>query len=221
MAKTQSSCVVYWLKDLHCLCPWRHGYIGISTNWALRLKRHRTTRGRNSFYFEHLFWGSLKECMKLEQRLRPRPGIGWNEAAGGIHGGGKAPKKERTRTLMRLAALDRYTDPLERERTSRFVKEGLKDIDRRGSNNAHFGKPHSEEAKEKIRQRIKDRGGVAGGSNPMFGRKRTDEQRRAISEGTKRAIERAGGLTPDQRQRQAANTLRGDRHPKRRAKIPL
>ena len=155
--------------------------------------------------------------MKLEQRLRPRPGIGWNEAAGGIHGGGKAPKKERTRTLMRLAALDRYTDPLERERTSRFVKEGLKDIDRRGSNNAHFGKPHSEEAKEKIRQRIKDRGkkGLLAARIRISGRKRTDEQRRAISEGTKRAIERAGGLTPDQRQRQAANTLRGDRHPKR------
>lgn len=211
MVKT-TSCIVYWLRDNTCVCPWRHGYIGISINWPRRLKRHRTNLGRNTFEFDHLFVGSIEECKGLERSLRPTPGIGWNEAPGGIHGGGAAPKKERTRELMRIAALKRYTDPSERERTSLVVKEGLKGIDRAGTQNSHFGKPHSEKTKDKIRQRIKERGGMAGANNPMFGRKRTPAERQAISEGTKRA----GRLTPEQRLRQIQNTLRGDTHPRRR-----
>jgi hypothetical protein len=68
-------CVVYWLHDRNCECPWRHGYIGISARW---------------------------------------------------------------------------------------------EVDRSGANNSRFGKPVSEATKEKMRQRIAERGGVDGPNNPNF-----------------------------------------------------
>lgn len=182
MDKT-TSCVVYWLYNNRCICPWRHGYIGISRNWLKRLKRHRTNRG--DFQWKHFFTGSVEDCMTIERQLRPRPGIGWNEAPGGEYGGGSAPKKEQTRELMRQAALHRYTDPAERERTSAVVKTALKNVDRSGTNNSNYGKQTSEAAKEKMRTKIIKRGGIAGSNNPMFGRKRTEAERRAISISTK------------------------------------
>jgi hypothetical protein len=69
---------------------------------------------------------------------------------------------------MRAAALKRYRDPAESERTSRAVKKGLRGIDRTGSNNPSFGKPMSEATKQKVRKRIAERGGLLGKSNPNY-----------------------------------------------------
>jgi hypothetical protein len=165
MDKT-TSCLVYWLHDDRCVCPWRHGYIGISTNWFRRLKRHRTNLG--VFQWKHLFTGSIEQCLKLERQLRPKPGIGWNEAPGGWPGGGAAPKKRTTRELMRAAALRRYADPAERERTKLIVRAVFKNIDRTGASNGHFGKSTTEAAKQKMRDAIAARGGVSGKRNPNY-----------------------------------------------------
>jgi hypothetical protein len=83
MDKT-TSCVIYWLHDDRCICPWRHGYIGISTRYVFRLRYHRRDkRWPPNFQATVLFTGSLLECRKLEYRLRPHLGIGWNENPGG------------------------------------------------------------------------------------------------------------------------------------------
>jgi hypothetical protein len=177
MDKT-TSCLVYWLYDNHCVCPWRHGYVGISANWSRRLKRHRSNRG--AFQWKHLFVGSIDDCLNLERRLRPQPGIGWNEAPGGEYGGGSAPKKQKTRELMRKSALLRYTDPAERERTALIVREALKEIDRSGPANSNYGKTTSEATKKKMRLKIQERGGVAGPNNPIFGKPRPDHVKNAI-----------------------------------------
>ena len=169
MVKT-TSCVVYWLYDERCVCPWRHGYIGISSNHQRRIAVHRRTRSFQKFSVQILFVGSPAECRMLEYKLRPQRHIGWNHGAGGGKGRlgfsdqklkgriitwadkiaatltghvrtdesrakQSAKMKGRPKTLeqrakMRVAALKRYTDPAERERTSRVVKDALK-IDRR------------------------------------------------------------------------------------------
>jgi hypothetical protein len=72
------------------------------------------------------------------------------------------------RAKMREAALRRYQDPAERERTAAVVKEALKDVDRAGPNNSHFGKAHSRESKALISRRVAERGGHGGTKNPNY-----------------------------------------------------
>jgi len=77
-------CVVYWLHDDQCICPWRHGWIGISQDFKGRLKTHRGNKNfPKDFETKILFSGTASECRNLEWLLRPGPRIGWNLAAGG------------------------------------------------------------------------------------------------------------------------------------------
>jgi hypothetical protein len=69
---------------------------------------------------------------------------------------------------MRLGALRRWADPTKRAKQSLAVKASLADIDRTGANNANFGKRTSDTAKQKMRDRIAERGGVAGSRNPNY-----------------------------------------------------
>ena len=173
MAKSAAG-VVYWLYDERCVCIWRHGYIGVTVTLERRLWRHRneprTSFLPDQFEGQVLFRGHIKHCLALEKKLRPTPGIGWNRLPGGLagHATKGVPKSPEQREKMRQAALKRYADPAEHERTARAVKKGLKGIDRSGSNNSNFGKPVSEETKEKMRQRIVERGGVDGQNNPNY-----------------------------------------------------
>jgi NUMOD3 motif len=91
-----------------------------------------------------------------------------NHKSGPMHHVGKGiPKSPEHRENMRQAALRRYADPTERERTSKAVKRGLAHIDRSGKNNSRFGKHCSEETKEKLRRRIAERN-ISGSNNPNF-----------------------------------------------------
>jgi predicted GIY-YIG superfamily endonuclease len=116
-------CVVYWLRDDRCVCPWRHGYIGISINLTSRLKRHRSKRGTikiKQFEATVLFRGTVDECFALEREIRPNPFVGWNIAEGGV--GPQYPKPSETIRKMREAALRRYQDPQERIKMSEIQK---------------------------------------------------------------------------------------------------
>jgi hypothetical protein len=163
--------VVYWLFDDRCVCPWSHGYIGISGRIARRLNQHRESGRFPNFEVRILFNGPKNDCLALEAKLRPRPSIGWNVGVGGyVDGRGTRgiSKSPEHRERMRAAALRRYADPVERARTRVVVKEAFRHIDRSGSNNAMFGKHMSETAKQKIRDRITERGGIAGAKNPNW-----------------------------------------------------
>jgi hypothetical protein len=173
MAKA-TTCVVYWLYNDGCICPWRHGYIGISVRWPQRLYRHKIdgTHFRvKDTKWRILFIGTQDQCLELEKQLRPHLGIGWNKAYGGETTGKGIrgiPKSPEWREKMRLAALARYAKPGEKERTAKAVKNVLRHVDRSGENNSHFGKPTSESAKQKMRNRIAERGGVSGKRNPNY-----------------------------------------------------
>jgi hypothetical protein len=113
------SCVVYWLYDEQCVCMWKHGYIGVSTNFRSRLKQHRAERRG----FKHcvVFEGSSQECYALEAVLRPTAFVGWNAAPGG-EGGPSQPRSLEHRQKIREAALRRYANPDERKKMSELQK---------------------------------------------------------------------------------------------------
>jgi hypothetical protein len=117
-----------------------------------------------------LFEGTIKQCLQFEQSMRSTAGIGWNKYPGGRAGyaGKGIPKSPEHREKIRLAALARYSKPGEKERTAKAVKRGLQNIDRTGANNPNFGKHQSEETKQKVRDRIVERGGVNGENNPNY-----------------------------------------------------
>jgi hypothetical protein len=165
--------VVYWLHDAQCVSPKTDGYIGVSNNPTKNAWRYRQAKkfGDKDFQLKILFWGSKNECLSVERQLRPRPGIGWNKGAGGFHDGTGSrgvPKSPEQREKMRQAALARYVDPSEHARTSKAVKHGLRNVDRSGANNSMFGREMSEETKQKIRDRIEERGGISGKHNPNY-----------------------------------------------------
>lgn len=171
-------CVVYWLYDERCICPWRHGYIGVSIQFDARLQRHRNRAGTRKsavgipLIFDHKipFVGTLDECLALEEKLRPHVRIGWNRARGGrkpwldyrhdagtrarisaaakASGHSKGPRSPEFCAKMSAAALRRYADPAQHAATATRLK--AMNFDRTGRNNGHFGKPHSELAKQTI-----------------------------------------------------------------------
>jgi len=78
------------------------------------------------------------------------------------------PKSREHREKLRAAALARYAKQGERERTQEIVKEAFKTIDRSGANNGHFGKPHSDDSKKMISDKVEERGGHRGARNPNY-----------------------------------------------------
>lgn len=170
----KSEWLVYWINDDSCTLHREHGLIGVTMASRLyfRLRQHEASRRiPKPFRYEIIFRGSQKEALALEAELRPRPGIGWNVGVGGFpHGGGLrgVPKSPEHRAKQNAAALARYAKPGEKEKTSKAVKRGLKNVNRTGVNNSNYGKTMSEETKNKIRQRIIERGGVSGSKNPNY-----------------------------------------------------
>lgn len=169
----RTKAVVYWLYDDRCICYFRHGYIGVTVSWPRRLWRHRAESSAflpSDFEGKVLFRGHIKECLALEQQLRSTAGIGWNRYPGGRSGTASKglPKSPEHKAKIRAAAFERWKDREARVAQSAAVKRGLKNVDRTGANNANFGKQTSEETKQKMRDRLAERGGVSGTNNPNY-----------------------------------------------------
>jgi hypothetical protein len=93
MASTKQYCV-YWIRDPHGHTnPFNSGYIGISANYAYRMKRYQQ-RGQKSHLLEKfqngaesvILFSGLDEssALVIEKELRPRRNIGWNKNSGGF-----------------------------------------------------------------------------------------------------------------------------------------
>lgn len=95
-------CVVYWLFDDQCVCPWRHGYVGVSCELNKRLKNHRR-RQRRDFDVKILFEGTQVECRIIEYQFRSQRKIGWNIGIGGGKNRFGIPHNEETKQKMRDA----------------------------------------------------------------------------------------------------------------------
>lgn len=177
-------CVVYWLFDERCICPWRHGYVGISRRWKFRLRQHVATRDR-LFEWKILFEGTSVDCLNLEAVLRPAFGIGWNVAPGGAKGGGSnAPKTEAHKLKIQSAALRRYADPAEKIKTQAIVKKAFVGVDRSGSNNSHFGISVSAASRQRISEARKGKG--LGNENWKKRPAYSEEARKKMSEASRK-----------------------------------
>ena len=175
-----SECVVYWLHDDRCVCPWRHGYIGISQRYSVRLWRHRKDdRWPLDFTATVLFEGTKLECRALEHRLRPHFHIGWNENPGGgkTHG----PKIS--------AALKGLVIPMERRaRIAATLTGHVRTIESRKKQSDSFkGTTKPVPQREKMAQAGVDR---------YADRKLRSEsyERQRLAKNAKRAARRAAGL---------------------------
>jgi hypothetical protein len=119
-----------------------------------------------------VFKGTIKQCLDVERNLRPTANIGWNKLPGGLagHANKGVPKSPEHREKIRQASLKRWANPKEKKRMVKIMKQTVNRLsrDRTGSNNPNFGKTMSEETKQKIRDRIIDRGGYSGKRNPNY-----------------------------------------------------
>ena len=135
-------CILYWLFDDSCICLWRHGYIGITTNWIKRLQRHRRTMAR-AFRFAILYRGSKQECRKLEHQLRPHRHIGWNVAPGGNLARFGAQHSDEAKKRMSIAATQRSPPSEETRERLRIASTGR-------TNKGRVGQKKSEQERAKI-----------------------------------------------------------------------
>lgn len=92
-----SICYVYWLHRPCQIDMLTEGYIGITNKPNLRLQQHlkaaKSTKSNHRLYnslnkytdfiMEILVISSREQCLALENKLRPLPGIGLNTTAGG------------------------------------------------------------------------------------------------------------------------------------------
>jgi hypothetical protein len=155
---------VYWLYSDHGTDPERHGYVGVTSSLFRRIWFHHC-RDFPAFKVKILLRSTQEQCHAMERRLRPYENIGWNKRAGGPtyigERGRSNPKSPEHRAKIREAALQRYENPKQHELTSVSVKKGLPKNHSKGANNPMFGRKMSEETKQKIRDKIKDRSSVS------------------------------------------------------------
>ena len=74
----------YWIWGEGHICPWHHGYVGVTKNELSRVKSH--LKRLNAVGYVVLLRGTRKECRTLEFALRPTFNIGQNRARGGQKG---------------------------------------------------------------------------------------------------------------------------------------
>lgn len=129
----EDECLVYWIYDDTCSSPKRHGFVGQTSSPKREIlrarKRFKVTK------FKILFRGTREECLAVEAKLRPRPGIGWNPHAGGFmhgEGGADVPKPIPQREKMATASKARYakrkprSESYERARLAKNAKRAAR-----------------------------------------------------------------------------------------------
>jgi hypothetical protein len=165
---------VYWLFDASCRDKHKHGCIGATkaTRIWMRINQHKNSaRIPQPFQYTIIFRGSRKEALAFEAKLRPRPYIGWNVGVGGFSDGGGLKGIQRSpevREKIRAAALRRWANPVFRAKQLKLLKRTtFGQYDRSGANNPNFGKATSEATKQKMRDKIAERG-ILGKKNPNY-----------------------------------------------------
>lgn len=136
-------CVVYWVKRTGYENPEEQGYVGVSVQIDTRLKQHLQTDNkhlRNAFnkyediVVEILHRGSENDCYVMEEKLRPKMYIGWNQNKGGC----KPPA---------INELDDFD----------LIRKKISDTLKKKNINPYCENTHSEEARNKRKQSMSGR----------------------------------------------------------------
>ena len=153
---------VYWIYDNTCIDPSKDGYIGVTHNVQNRYKTHlRNGRVPIGSTFKILLESSREICFLYEKELRPIKNIGWNNAPGGSHGWQIGfSHTEETKTLLK----EKWTKE-RKEKASKFRSEYNKKL--------------------KGQKRPKQSSSMTGSKNPIYGTKRPNNVKLAVSEAHK------------------------------------
>jgi len=151
-------CFVYWIYDDSCIDEKLHGYVGVSYNPEKRYKIHiKRNRVPSQSSLKILFEGARNKCFEFERSMRPAKFIGWNNAIGGSHGWRIGfNHNEVTKEKMRQAWSN------ERREKASILRKQI-NLKLRGQI-----RPKQSEA-------------MKGENNPIFGTKRPQHVRNAIS----------------------------------------
>lgn len=148
---------VYWIYDNACASIETDGYVGVSKDPNHRFKVHkRKGRVSDSCEMKILYEGDRSSCFERERLLRPRPGIGWNNAIGGSHGWQYGfTHTETTRSKMKDAWTDERKEALrkrlpEHNKKMQGQKRSKQSKAISGKQNPMYGKTHTEDARKKI-----------------------------------------------------------------------
>lgn len=151
---------VYWIYSDESLSVKEHGYVGVTHDPSVRFKSHlkKTKNIAKDAKMKILYEGSRDECFNLEFSLRPEPGIGWNRAVGGSHGWRHGfihneSAKQKMRAAWneeRKAAASELKAKLNKELIGQKRPKQSQSIS--GDKNPMYGKTHTEESRQKIRE---------------------------------------------------------------------
>jgi hypothetical protein len=133
-------------------------------------QHQQSARIPKPFRYKIVFRGPRNEALAREAQLRPRPYIGWNIGVGGFANGSGLKGVSRPpeiRAKLKAAALRRWANPVFRAKQLKILKQTTWRSDRSGANNPNFGKTTSETAKQKMRDKIAERG-IVGKKNPNY-----------------------------------------------------
>lgn len=150
---------VYWIRNNSCTDIFTTGYVGVSKDPEHRFIQHKLKNKRISedVWMEIIFEGTREQCFAKEIEFRPTKNIGWNRAPGGAQGF-KLGFSNSAETKQKLK--DAWI-PERRARAAIFKSEQNKTFIGqkrprqseaiRGKNNPMFGKTHTVESREKIK----------------------------------------------------------------------
>jgi len=149
---------LYWIYNSSCDEPQFSGYIGVTLNPTTRFRNHlRSKRVPDDCQIKILFEGSREECFSLENELRPTKNIGWNNAVGGSHGW----KHGFTHSSLTKEKMKEKWTPERKAKASDFKTLMNKKL--------------------KGQSRPKQSEKMIGENNPMFGKKRPNHVKEAVS----------------------------------------
>ena len=146
---------VYWIYDTTCSTVGVSGYVGVTNHLLNRYKSHKRRFG-DHVSVAQLYEGSRIECFEIERGLRPKSGIGWNQAIGGAQGYSQGfVHSANTRKKMK----DAWTE--ERKKKASVIrktqnakqigqKRPAQSVAMKGSNNPMLGTTRPEHVKEAV-----------------------------------------------------------------------
>lgn len=159
---------VYWIHQPEHTDIFSQGYVGVTNNFTSRMTDHK--RGGENAHFTNVVkkygWDNLVKqiivmaeedyCLDVENKLRPKKGIGWNIAIGG----GKPPARYGNKDKLGISSWNKgisWSDEIKQKMSE--ARKGIKllpeiykqqALNRSGEKNVWYGKKLSDEHKKKM-----------------------------------------------------------------------
>ena len=155
---------VYWIhNEDHDIMS--GGYVGVTNNPTKRFLSHKNKNRKISHdaIFDIIFEGSREDSFELEYLLRPHKNIGWNSAIGGRHGW-RHGFSHSDQTKEKLKSFWNEERKLQASKTRKASNEKMKgqkrekqSLNMRGEKNPMFGTKRPQHVKDAVSKAHKDK----------------------------------------------------------------